>query len=95
MTWPRPEAGRSAGNHRWCRRDHGDGRRQIYAQAMVHASRLYLTEVAVELDGDAHFPALDMSEWEERQRLPGSPGEGQPAYDFVSYRRRGLPEADD
>lgn len=71
------------------------GGAQIYAQALGHASRLYLTEVAVELDGDAHFPALDMAEWEELQRVPGSPGEGQPAYDFVSYRRRGLPETDD
>ncbi|WP_328717148.1 dihydrofolate reductase [Halomonas elongata] len=71
------------------------GGAQIYAQALAHASRLYLTEVAVELDGDAHFPALDMAEWEELQRVPGSPGEGQPAYDFVSYRRRGLPETDD
>ncbi|MFM9270532.1 dihydrofolate reductase [Halomonas elongata] len=71
------------------------GGAQIYAQALAHASRLYLTEVAVELGGDAHFPALDMAEWEELQRVPGSPGEGQPAYDFVSYRRRGLPETDD
>ncbi|MDT8896548.1 dihydrofolate reductase [Halomonas sp. I1] len=71
------------------------GGAQIYAQALAHASRLYLTEVAVELDGDVHFPVLDMAEWEEQQRVPGSPGDGQPAYDFVSYRRRGLPEAGD
>ncbi|MCK2184404.1 dihydrofolate reductase [Halomonas getboli] len=66
---------------------------QIYAQALPKASRLYLTEVAVEVEGDARFPELDEAEWEECQRVPGRPAEGQPAYDFVQYRRRGLPDA--
>ncbi|GEK73340.1 MULTISPECIES: dihydrofolate reductase [Halomonas] len=66
---------------------------QIYAQALPKASRLYLTEVGVEVEGDARFPELDEAEWEERQRVPGQPAEGQPAYDFVQYRRRGLPDA--
>lgn len=64
------------------------GGAEIYAQALPHASRLYLTEVAIEVDGDARFPELDPAEWEELQRVPGSPAEGQPAYDFVEYRRR-------
>ncbi len=64
------------------------GGAEIYAQALEHASRLYLTEVAIEVEGDARFPELDMSEWEEVQRVPGTPSEGQPAYDFVEYRRR-------
>ncbi|MCG6658645.1 dihydrofolate reductase [Halomonas campisalis] len=61
---------------------------EIYAQALPYASRLYLTEVDIEVQGDARFPALDDAEWEEVQRVPGSPAEGQPAYDFVEYRRR-------
>ena len=65
------------------------GGAEIYAQALPFASRLYLTEVAIEVEGDARFPELDPAEWEELQRLPGSPAEGQPAYDFVEYRRRG------
>lgn len=64
------------------------GGAEIYAQALGHASRLYLTEVDIEVEGDARFPELDMSEWEEVQRVPGTPSEGQPAYDFVEYRRR-------
>lgn len=64
------------------------GGAEIYAQALPHASRLYLTEVAIEVEGDARFPELDPAEWEEVQRVPGSPAEGQPAYDFVEYRRR-------
>ncbi|MDN3524294.1 dihydrofolate reductase [Halomonas sabkhae] len=70
------------------------GGAQIYAQALPLASRLYLTEVAVEVQGDAHFPPLDITQWQEQQRVPGNPDEGQPAYDFVSYQRRGLPETD-
>ncbi|WP_104202156.1 dihydrofolate reductase [Billgrantia saliphila] len=61
---------------------------QIYAQALPHASRIYLTEVDVEVQGDARFPELDEREWEEVQRMPGSPAEGQPNYSFVEYRRR-------
>ncbi|WP_158774546.1 dihydrofolate reductase [Cobetia sp. L2A1] len=59
---------------------------QIYAQALPVATRLYLTEVAVEIEGDAHFPALD-AHWQEAQRVPGESGEGMPAYDFVRYER--------
>jgi dihydrofolate reductase len=59
----------------------------IYAQALPVATRLYLTEVAVEIEGDAHFPELG-ADWEEAQRVPGESGEGLPAYDFVRYERR-------
>ena len=64
------------------------GGAEIYAQALPHASRLYLTEVDIEVEGDASFPEIDPAEWEEVQRVPGTPAEGQPAYDFVEYRRR-------
>ncbi|TDO03505.1 MULTISPECIES: dihydrofolate reductase [Halomonas] len=63
------------------------GGAQVYEQMLPFASRLYLTEVDIEVQGDARFPALDMAEWQEVQRLPGKPTEGQPAYDFVQYRR--------
>ncbi|WP_010627226.1 dihydrofolate reductase [Halomonas sp. KM-1] len=61
---------------------------EIYAQALPHASRIYLTEVDVEVEGDARFPELDESEWQEVQRVPGSPNPGQPSYSFVQYQRR-------
>ena len=64
------------------------GGAEIYDQALPHASRLYLTEVDIEVEGDARFPEIDPAEWEEVQRVPGTPAEGQPAYDFVEYRRR-------
>ncbi|MFQ3787867.1 dihydrofolate reductase [Halomonas sp. A29] len=61
---------------------------EIYAQALSHASRIYLTEVDVDVEGDARFPELDESEWQEVQRVPGSPHPGQPDYSFVQYERR-------
>ncbi|WP_027961256.1 dihydrofolate reductase [Halomonas halodenitrificans] len=64
------------------------GGAEVYAQLLPLASRLYLTEVDTEVAGDARFPELDPAEWVEVSRVPGSPAEGQPAYDFVEYRRR-------
>ncbi|NIC06827.1 dihydrofolate reductase [Billgrantia bachuensis] len=61
---------------------------EIYAQALPHASHIYLTEVDVEVEGDARFPTLDEHEWQEVQRVPGTPQPGQPNYSFVEYRRR-------
>ncbi|MDR5899616.1 dihydrofolate reductase [Halomonas vilamensis] len=61
---------------------------EIYAQAMPHAERLYITEVDIEVQGDAVFPDIDPQCWQEVQRLPGTPQQGQPAYDFVVYERR-------
>lgn len=63
---------------------------EVYAQAMPRASRLYLTEVDVEVVGDARFPPIDRSCWHEAQRVPGeeSGQQGRPAYDFVIYHRR-------
>lgn len=63
---------------------------EVYAQAMPRASRLYLTEVDVEIDGDARFPAIDRAHWHETQRVAGeeSGRQGRPGYDFVVYCRR-------
>lgn len=61
---------------------------EIYRQALPWASRLYLTEVDLSLEGDAYFPELSEADWEEAQRVAGTPPEGQPSYHFVAYRRR-------
>lgn len=65
------------------------GGAQIYEQALPWASRLYLTEVDIEIEGDARFPEWDEAEWRETQRVPGHQRqEGQPDYAFVEYVRR-------
>ncbi len=42
------------------------GGAEIYAQALPLASRIYLTEVEAEVEGDTHFPAIDPAEWSRR-----------------------------
>lgn len=41
------------------------GGAQIYALALPLATRLYVTTVEVELEGDTHFPDVDFSGWRE------------------------------
>lgn len=60
---------------------------EIYRQALPFAHRLYITEVDIDVDGDAHFPEFSREEWREVQRVAGKPAEGQPQYDFVVYER--------
>jgi len=43
----------------------------LYEQALPLATRLYLTEVSEEVEGDTFFPALDLAEWTELERRRG------------------------
>jgi len=60
---------------------------EIYTQAIDFAQRLYITEVKVDVEGDTRFPEFADSQWQEKQRVAGSPQPGQPDYDFVIYER--------
>lgn len=62
------------------------GGAQLYAHALPHAQRLELTEIELEVDGDAHFPAFDRSHWREVKRASGMSASGL-AYAFVTYER--------
>jgi len=60
----------------------------IYREALPQADRLYLTRVHTEVDGDAFFPELDLSEWLETS-VAVLPSEGQtPACSFVRLDRK-------
>ena len=41
------------------------GGEQLYRQVLDCVDRIYLTEVDAEVDGDAHFPSFDRTEWME------------------------------
>lgn len=58
------------------------GGAQIYAQALPHADKIYLTRVHQSPEGDASFPALDMNEWTETERAEF------PTHDFLTLVRR-------
>jgi len=49
----------------------------IYEQALPLATRLYLTEVQMDVEGDTFFPEVDWSQWREADRREG---------DVVVYR---------
>jgi dihydrofolate reductase len=59
---------------------------EIYTLALPRATHLDITEIAADFEGDARFPALDWSQWEECERESGS--EAGLDYAFVTYRRR-------
>jgi dihydrofolate reductase len=44
------------------------GGSEIYQHTLKQVSRLYLTEVHAEIEGDAFFPEFDRSEWKELSR---------------------------
>lgn len=44
------------------------GGAQLYEAILPRVERLYLTEVQAEVEGDAWFPALDFSQWNESHR---------------------------
>lgn len=62
------------------------GGAQIYAQALPLATRVEVTEIACDYEGDAHAPALG-PEWVETARSSHVSAGGLP-YSFVSYERR-------
>ncbi len=43
------------------------GGAEIYAQTLPLATRIYLTRVNADIDGDVHFPGLKPEEWRERR----------------------------
>jgi dihydrofolate reductase len=61
---------------------------QIYAEALPHVDRLYLTEVKKNVAGDAFFPVWDRTQWQETGRQDHHYEPAQTDYSFVVYDRR-------
>jgi dihydrofolate reductase len=65
------------------------GGSEIFAQTMARASRLSITEVALDAEGEARFPHIDPREWREISRETGERGPRDDAdFAFVEYERR-------
>ena len=64
------------------------GGAELYAQVIPLADRLYLTEVAIEAEGDAWFPDYDRRAFREiaRESQTGHKGDAL-RFDFVVYER--------
>jgi len=64
------------------------GGAQIYKLGLPYATRLYLTEIQAEINGDTFFPELDMKAWKETSRQPHSKDERHAyGFDFVIYEK--------
>ena len=65
------------------------GGAQLYATLLPRADRLELTEVWADVEGDAHFPLFDRSDFiEERRDARTADADNDFDVDFVSYRHR-------
>lgn len=71
------------------------GGEEIYRGLLDRIHMIELTEVALELPGDAHFPALSPADWEEIARETPPRGERDEAdFAFVTLLRRTAEKAD-
>lgn len=62
---------------------------EIYRQAIDCASRLYVTWVEAEVDGDTHFPDWDRSQWRLTEQVCHSAdAKNEYEYTFAVYDRR-------
>jgi dihydrofolate reductase len=61
---------------------------ELYLAALPYATRLHLTEIARDFDGDAEFPPFAGGDWRETAR-EARPAEGPAgfAYAYVTYER--------
>lgn len=68
------------------------GGAELFALGLLHARRLYLTEVDAAPAGDVYFPLLDKTQWHEthREHHPADARHAA-AFDFVTLER--LPQA--
>ena len=65
------------------------GGAEIYAQTIERASRLFITEVTLDAEGEARFPPIDPLQWREVRRETGERGPRDDAdFAFVEYERR-------
>ncbi len=65
------------------------GGANLYAQAMSHARRMYLTLIDADVQGDAWFPVFDMDEWRETARETHRADEHNPfGYQFITLEKQ-------
>ena len=64
------------------------GGAEIYALFLPIADRIELTEVHLDVAGDAAIPAFDEKSWQEASRDVYDADSGLPAFDWVTLKRR-------
>ena len=65
------------------------GGAMIYNLLMPHVTKMYVTQINKEFDGDTFFPKIDDKIWKETSREKGIKNEENPFdYDYIVYERR-------
>jgi len=65
------------------------GGAELYKIGQPLADRLLITEIDLDVDGDAYFPAADLTQWQETKRTMARGGSPEPFdFAFVEYERR-------
>jgi len=68
------------------------GGAEIYAQALPYASKIYMTEVHADFEGDTYFPELNPTEWHPVSERPGKAANDEdpymPAFSYCVLERR-------
>jgi dihydrofolate reductase len=64
------------------------GGAEIYALALPIATRVELTEIDAEPDGDTFMPAFDPARWTEVARETHPPQDDRPGFAFITLERR-------
>jgi dihydrofolate reductase len=64
------------------------GGAQIYAEALPSATRIELTEVDAEPEGDTVMPPFNPQRWREAARETHPPADGRPGFAFVTLLRK-------
>ncbi|MFM9836516.1 MAG: dihydrofolate reductase [Methylophilaceae bacterium] len=62
------------------------GGAELYQEGLKVAQRLYITEVDLEVKGDAFFPDFDLSTWEETARATHASEKGF-EFNYLTYKR--------
>ncbi|HBQ33732.1 MAG TPA: diacylglycerol kinase, partial [Ochrobactrum anthropi] len=62
---------------------------KIYAQALPLADHIHLTRVLAEIDGDTHFPEIDLQIWRvvSQEDVPAGDKDSHPTRYFVYEKR--------
>lgn len=63
------------------------GGAELYQNGLKLADKLYITEIALEVEGDAHFPAYQTNEWQETSREVHTSAQGL-SFSYVTYIRK-------
>ena len=62
------------------------GGAELYRDGLKHANKLYITEVEIEVNGDAFFPTIDLHQWQQTSREAHASAQGL-LFSYVTYTK--------